>query len=47
MPGLVNQDPYGEGWLVTIRITAPEDVDKLLSARAYRDMVWREQGEQP
>lgn len=45
-PELVNKDPYGEGWLVTIRITAPEDVDKLLSAKAYRDLILREQGEQ-
>ena len=46
-PELVNNDPYGEGWLVAIRITLPGDMDKLLSAKAYQDLVRREQGEQP
>jgi glycine cleavage system H protein len=46
-PELVNKDPYGEGWLVTVRPTAPEEVDKLLNAQAYRDLVRLEQGEQP
>jgi glycine cleavage system H protein len=35
-PGRVNEDPYGEGWMVVIRMTAPADVDALVSADEYR-----------
>lgn len=34
-PELVNNDPYGEGWLFQIRINAEEDVDELLDAEDY------------
>ncbi|MBO7226119.1 MAG: glycine cleavage system protein GcvH, partial [Bacteroidales bacterium] len=32
---LVNNDPYGEGWLVKIKITDPAELDELLDAAAY------------
>ena len=35
-PGRVNEDPYGEGWMVVIRMTDPADVDALVSADEYR-----------
>ena len=35
-PETVNDDPYGEGWLVRIRISDPAEVDSLLDAHAYR-----------
>ncbi|MCZ7587601.1 MAG: glycine cleavage system protein GcvH [Gaiella sp.] len=35
-PETVNEDPYGEGWLVRIRISAPGEVEALLDAGAYR-----------
>ena len=35
-PETVNDDPYGEGWLVRIRISDPAEVDSLLDANAYR-----------
>lgn len=35
-PELVNDDPYGAGWLVVIRPTEIDDVDSLLSADEYR-----------
>jgi glycine cleavage system H protein len=35
-PETVNEDPYGEGWLVRIRLTDPAEVDSLLDAGAYR-----------
>ena len=35
-PEVVNDDPYGEGWLVRIRLTDPAEVDSLLDADAYR-----------
>lgn len=38
-PELVNQDPYGEGWLVRVKLGNPADVDGLLSAAAYEAQV--------
>ena len=38
-PETVNQDPYGEGWLVRIRLSQPEEVDTLLDVEAYRALV--------
>ncbi|MCG8329835.1 MAG: glycine cleavage system protein GcvH [Chitinophagales bacterium] len=38
-PTLVNEDPYGEGWIIKIRLTAPEEVDELLSAEAYEALI--------
>jgi glycine cleavage system H protein len=41
-PELLNQAPYGEGWIVVIELAAGEDPDALLDAAAYRAFV--EQG---
>lgn len=38
-PELVNEDPYGEGWLVRIRLADPGEVDSLLDAGAYRALL--------
>ena len=38
-PETVNDDPYGEGWLVRIRLSDPSEVDSLLDAAAYRRHV--------
>ena len=38
-PEVVNDDPYGEGWLVRIRLSSPSEVDALLDAAAYREVV--------
>lgn len=38
-PELVNEDPYGEGWLVRIRLSDPSEVETLLDAEAYRAHV--------
>jgi glycine cleavage system H protein len=35
-PETVNDDPYGEGWLVRIRLSDPSEVDSLLDVSAYR-----------
>ena len=35
-PETVNEDPYGEGWLVRIRVSDASEVDSLLDAGAYR-----------
>lgn len=38
-PQLVNKDPYGEGWMVKIKMTAPEEVETLLDAAAYGKLI--------
>ncbi len=38
-PETVNDDPYGEGWLVRIRLTDAAEVDSLLDAGAYRALL--------
>jgi len=35
----VNSDPYGDGWLVKIKITNPSEVDGLMDVEAYKEMV--------
>ena len=34
-PGLVNRDPYGGGWMIKLKVTNPDDVNKLLSVDEY------------
>ncbi len=34
-PEAVNEDPYGEGWLVKVRLSAPAEIDSLMDADAY------------
>jgi glycine cleavage system H protein len=38
-PETVNEDPYGEGWLVRIRLNDGAEVDSLLDAEAYKQVV--------
>jgi glycine cleavage system H protein len=38
-PERVNEAPYGEGWLVRIRMSDPAEVDDLLDADAYRSLI--------
>jgi glycine cleavage system H protein len=38
-PEKVNQDPYGEGWIVKIRLTNPSQVSELLDAKKYKEIV--------
>ena len=38
-PELVNNDPYGEGWMVKIKITDASELDNLLSADAYKETI--------
>ena len=33
--GLVNNDPYGKGWMIKVKITDPAELDRLLSAADY------------
>ena len=38
-PEMVNTDPYGEGWMIQIKITTPEEWDSLLSASDYQKLI--------
>ena len=42
-PETVNDDPYGEGWLVRVRLSDPDEVDGLMSVDAYKQHL-AEQG---
>ena len=38
-PELVNSDPYGDGWMIRVRIDDPASADSLLDADAYRELT--------
>lgn len=38
-PGLVNKDPYGEGWMIKLQLTKPDQLASLLTADDYRAHV--------
>ncbi|MBL7198805.1 MAG: glycine cleavage system protein GcvH [Anaerolineae bacterium] len=38
-PELVNQDPFGVGWMIRVRLMAPGELEELLDAEAYRATV--------
>lgn len=38
-PALVNTDPYGEGWIIKIKVTDPAQADTLLDAAAYQALI--------
>jgi glycine cleavage system H protein len=38
-PGLINTDPYGDGWLYTVEPSDPAEVDDLLDAEAYAEQL--------
>ena len=38
-PDLVNKDPYGEGWLIKVKIDDVEQVNNLLDAESYKKMI--------
>ena len=38
-PELVNNDPYGKGWMIKVKVNNPADVDSLMDAAAYKVMV--------
>jgi glycine cleavage system H protein len=43
-PELVNESPYGEGWLMKVRLADEGEVDRLLTADQYGDYIEREEG---
>ena len=44
-PETVNEDPYGEGWMILIECSDPSELDALMDAAAYRAMTESEPGE--
>ena len=41
-PELVNTDPYGDGWMIKVRLSTPEEVDELMGAEEYEEYIERE-----
>lgn len=44
-PGIVNDDPFGDGWLIKLKLSTDEEVKKLLSAERYEEYVKQEEKE--
>lgn len=42
-PGLINQDPYGKGWIIKVKISDPSELDNLMSAEEYRNLIESEE----
>lgn len=38
-PELINEDPYGKGWIVKLKMTDPDELKELLSAEDYRELL--------
>ena len=43
-PELVNTDPYGDGWMIKVRLSEPDEVDELMTAEDYEEYVEKESG---
>jgi glycine cleavage system H protein len=43
-PEKINGDPYGEGWLVKVRLSDPDELDSLLDVTAYKELLAGEAG---
>jgi glycine cleavage system H protein len=43
-PELVNTDPYGDGWMMKMRLSVPEEVDEMMTAEEYEEYVEKESG---
>ena len=42
-PGIINDDPFGDGWLMKIKLSTDEEIGKLMSAEAYAKYVSEEE----
>ncbi len=38
-PDIINKDPYGEGWIIKIKVKDPSEADDLLTAEQYKDLI--------
>ena len=38
-PELVNQDPYGEGWMIKVQVTRHEELEELITSDGYKELI--------
>ena len=38
-PEVVNNDPYGDGWIIKVKVSNPDELDDLLDATAYKELI--------
>ena len=38
-PGKINEDPYGDGWIIKIKISSPEELEDLMTAEDYQGLI--------
>ena len=41
-PDLLNKDPYGKGWIVKVSVDDPKELENMLSAQQYRELIEKE-----
>jgi len=44
-PDIVTQDPYGEGWMIKVKIENPSELDTLMDSKEYEELVKKEKKE--
>lgn len=37
--GIINKDPYGEGWIIKVKVSNPSELDNLLTTEKYKELV--------
>ena len=42
-PAMLNEDPYGDGWLIKIEMSDPDEIDELLTAAEYQEYIAEEE----
>jgi glycine cleavage system H protein len=45
-PGIVNDDPFGDGWLIRMKLSTDQEAEKLMSAEDYTTYVQKEEKEE-
>ncbi|MCR9290312.1 MAG: glycine cleavage system protein GcvH [Bacteroidetes bacterium] len=38
-PGLINSDPYGDGWIIKVKLSDPSELDSLMDSEAYQALL--------
>ncbi len=41
-PGILNEDPYGDGWMIKVELSNPDEIKELLEAEAYEQLIKEE-----
>ena len=41
-PEVINEDPYGDGWLIKVRVSDPDELEDLMNGEEYEEMVAKE-----